>query len=557
MSGLLGRTLVIMAISFFFIPCLYAQPLYEELVKPNANELINRLNKLMEEVQNIKEELESLKNKQKELETEQDKKEEDLWSEIDYMDDRIMKSEVKTALDRVNFYGDFRADFNTIQAHIPKHNQMYNTPKGLSSIQKGAHWYRNNKLFTHRLRLNMTADIADNIKFRGRLSALKAFGVGDDAPIFNGQATGYYFDGNAARRPSSGRIYLERAYVDWSDIGGYPIFFSVGRRPSTDGPPLHLKLNSPRQGTPPAIAFDFPFDGMTLGMGVSDYVHIPGSVVRICYGIGYDSGWGDGDLLDDDSIFRNVSADALRDMDLIGILWDVWDDPDEGSFLNILYARSFNISDVMAGTGVFPYALDPLTGESLPNPETIKPIQRFSPTQTIGDMDIAAVTFMHRDFNTDWFLASAWNHSHPDSNAYSKYGFGGFLTDQGQPLKGHSGWAVFTGFRRPWSIPYLNLDTKYGLEYNFGSKYWFNFTHGADNIFGSKLAARGHVVEPYLILDINKNAYIRLSYQYYHYLWSGSGWHVGSPQKLSSNPSLMFPTPDRVHVFTTSLNFKF
>ncbi len=45
------------------------------------------------------------------------------------------------------------------------------------------------------------------------------------------------------------------------------MWFSVGRRPSTNGAPTNLKTNAdwPGRGGTPQLLVDYAFDGMTLG----------------------------------------------------------------------------------------------------------------------------------------------------------------------------------------------------------------------------------------------------------------------------------------------------
>ena len=95
----------------------------------------------------------------------------------------------------------------------------------------------------------------------------------------------------------------------------------------------------------------------------------------------------------------------------------------------------------------------------------------------------------------------------------------------------------------------MPLDAKLGLEYNYGSKYWFNFTGAEDSLIGSKLATRGQVYEAYYIQPImGSNFFLQLGGQYYDYDYSGSGNPLGAPVKISKLTSLdsLFPVVDKV-----------
>ena len=73
---------------------------------------------------------------------------------------------------------------------------------------------------------------------------------------------------------------------------------------------------------------------------------------------------------------------------------------------------------------------------------------------------------------------------------------------------------------------------KFGLEYNWGSEYWFNFVQAQDDLIGPKLATRGEVYEAYYIWDVNPRTFIKLAGLFYDYEYTGSGAPVGTPLKI-------------------------
>lgn len=117
-----------------------------------------------------------------------------------------------------------------------------------------------------------------------------------------------------------------------------------------------------------------------------------------------------------------------------------------------------------------------------------------------------------------------------------------------------TGYAVYLGGRydiKPTS-------TKIGLEYNHGSKDWINFTPASDDMWTSKLGARGDVYELYVIQELNQKpitkygkAFFRLGYQYYSFNFTGSSNWVGAPKRISDldNPAnaQMFAPLARAH----------
>ena len=105
-------------------------------------------------------------------------------------------------------------------------------------------------------------------------------------------------------------LRVERAYFTWHSP---KLYLSIGRRPSTGGAPLNFRNDEPRGGSPLGSVVNFQFDGATLGWHISEQ-----STFRLCYGVGYESGWGNGELL-------RTPADRLSDASFFGFNWDIVD----------------------------------------------------------------------------------------------------------------------------------------------------------------------------------------------------------------------------------------
>ena len=88
----------------------------------------------------------------------------------------------------------------------------------------------NDVLYTSRLRLNLKADVADNVTFDGRLGMYKVWGDSTGVQVFNGQPTSIGVDGTTVGVPNSDILRVERAYFTWKDIAGSPTYLSIGRR---------------------------------------------------------------------------------------------------------------------------------------------------------------------------------------------------------------------------------------------------------------------------------------------------------------------------------------
>lgn len=113
-------------------------------------------------------------------------------------------------------------------------------------------------------------------------------------------------------------------------------------------------------------------------------------------------------------------------------------------------------------------------------------------------------------------------------------GITGFSTAdyaQGEMLK-DDGYAVYVGAKYDF-LPSIN----FGLEYNYGSKYWFSATQGAEDIY-NKLATRGSVAEAYATWKFHDNMNAKIGYMYMDEEYTGSGWHFGEPSRKDGVQSI-------------------
>ena len=409
------------------------------------------------------------------------------------------------------------------------------------TFKRSKYSLNNDILYTTRLRLNMKAKVWDNVKFNGRLTMYKNWGDSTGVKEFDGWNT-YTMDGTNSGNTTSDYIHVERAFFDWSDIGGTPLFFSVGRRPSTYGPPTNYRENELRGGTVPGNLMFMNFDGATLGYKLEDQTGIPGLIARFCYGQGYESEWGNGEM------FNEVD---VEDTHFAGFNIDAYNDD-----INYLQVTAFHVWDLADGfKGVFALPT-PFGGEAMPGANLVA---RNSATTNIGDMNLASVVFTREEDNgIKWFGSLGWTQSDPNGEAGM---FGGLLSDL-DPMTGKAsedekrdGYGVYVGFQTPAPLG------KFGLEYNYGSKYWSPFTQAQDDVVGSKLATRGHAGEAYYIFDINPNMFFKVGAIYYDYEYTGSGSPVGKPQDIDDvqdgKAYTILPAVDEAWDLNASLTMKF
>jgi hypothetical protein len=375
----------------------------------------------------------------------------------------------------------------------------------------------------------MDAKVSKNVDFSGRLSMYKAWGDSTGVQVFNGQPTSINVDGTTASVPNSDIVRVERAYFTWKS----PKFYlSIGRRPSTGGVPLNFRQDEPRGGTPLGSIINYQFDGATLGWNISDK-----STFRLCYGVGFESGFGNGD-------FAQRPEDRLKDAWFLGVNWDVYKTDDV--FIQASVAGAFDVTDGFNGLVVLP--VDPVSGQDVPAPAVL----RYSPSANLGDIMWASVVGVFNPGAFDLFATISYMESDPSGVTTP---FGGLFSDPFETPEKQDGYMYYLGAR----YNLANNKTKIGLEYNKGSQYWFNMAVAEDDLIAPKTSVRGDVWELYLTHRITKRFIFKADYMRYNFDYSQSGWHMGSAKPLDSVPPpiLGFPSPKSMDKFLLGLTARF
>jgi len=426
-------------------------------------------------------------------------------------------------------------------------NPFFGNPAGAAAYLQGvgagafvpAYKPKNETLYTNKFGLDLHAKATQNVTVTAKLDMYKTFGSQTDDPTtgnFFADRVGV-FDGTVGHVPSDSKLNVDRVYATWSNIADQPVWFSVGRRPSTNGAPTNLKLNTERPGNggTPALLVDYAFDGMTIGYA-PDIDALPGAYAKVCYGRGFDSG------------FETV-GNSIEDTDMLGVavipvdtdplrVWMQWN-------------RGYHIFD-------FPQMSNSAFGNT-------------APSVNLGDIDWYGLGAMSTIKNVgpgtlNFFADFGLSVTHPNSNVSAQAGFQGLLTGaflSPEAPDDKTGWGAYAGFR--YDLP---SKTKIGFEYNHGSKNWITFAPAADDMWTAKVGTRGNVYEPYIIQELDlkpissytSKAFFKLGYQYYDFDYTGSNNWVGAPQKISSISSsdLMLMTPlKKAHDIYATFEVKF
>ncbi|VEN74146.1 conserved exported hypothetical protein [Candidatus Desulfarcum epimagneticum] len=423
-------------------------------------------------------------------------------------------------------------------------------------------------IWTNKFMMNMKAKIKPSLSFTGRLAMYKVFGDSSAMKVNNGAFGDIFLDSNTSSLPHGDSIRLERAYFNWkTKIGATPINFSLGRRPATMGAPLEYAAYGLEGGSPLASLVNMQFDGASLTFSLEDKVGVPGFSFKLCYGVGFESGWGNSFSLGHDS-------DSIKDATFGGFISTLYDDGLTSLVVN--YAHAWNITDGFSGLMVMPFQvtrtdewLFNARGEGIDKERVIHikdnsagVITKMEPYTNIGDFDLLGALFrtnlssFFEDLDIDLFLALSWSHTEPsqlsDHPFYRILGAGLLCNDD---LKSRDGYSLYMGAVFP-----AFGDDRLGLEFNWGSKYWFNMTSAEDSLVASKLSARGTVVEGYYIKPIvGRNMFLTLGARYYDYKYTLSGNPMGAPVPISDADAIgaIFPTPDTVWDLYTSFTVRY
>lgn len=478
-------------------------------------------------------------------------------------DKKVEKVEQKSLGRWLNISGDYRFRYDYLHGKIADHYTFDNFIGFLASgmtvpptLYAGDKTVKNDALYTNRFGLNIDAKATQDVTVHARLLMYKISGARDDSAIRGENGQTYFsdraglFDGTIGHVPGDGTLAVDQVYATWKNIADQPIWFSIGRRPSTGGIPSHLKQNKEKPGNSgvPQLLVDYAFDGVTLGYA-PDFESLPGAYMKLCYGRGFENG------------ITDSQGNSIHDTDMVGLNIVPYDT--DNFKAEFQYNRGINIfnSPVM------------LTGGFAGSPNGV-------PNANLGDIDWYGLNFLGRVKNVGfgnlhWFASGAVSHTNPTNDTVKLNlgsvipgvtdANGNFDTQSGLlwtgQKEGKTGWAVYVGGRYDIEA----TGTKLGLEYNHGSKDWITFAPAADDMWTSKVGARGNVYEGYLIQELKlkpissylSKTFFKLGYQYYDFDYTGSNNWVGAPVKISElassvmNAQMLTPLKNAQNLYAT------
>jgi hypothetical protein len=434
-------------------------------------------------------------------------------------DNEKLNTRLKSSRSPITISGDYQFRIDVIDGDVPVYYQ-YAPAVSSTPFLAGGGTIENSDLWTNRFGLNLNARATKDITVKARLVMYKVWGHQSADPVLGTYFADRYsmFDGNTSHVPQDSIVRVDTAFASYSGIGGSPVWFSIGRRPSTGGVPTNLRHNLEKSGASgtPGILVDYAFDGLVLGVA-PDIDALPGAYAKLCYGKGFDGG------------YQSNASPSIEDVKMIGL--DVAAYDTEALRIEFQYNRAIDI---------------------FAQPE----VSSADGNVNLGDIDQFGAVVTGKAGNINWFASAALSKTDPNDNLYA--GMAGLLYNAGNK-ESTDGNAFYVGAR-------YDLDDsgwKVGAEYNTGSENWITFTPAADDMLTSKLGVRGNVTEFYVIKDLKQEAvsrrgraFFKLGYQDYTFDYTGSNNWVGAPTDMDDlnnmmNAQMMVPVETASNMYFT------
>ncbi|EMK0346088.1 DUF3373 family protein [Campylobacter jejuni] len=400
----------------------------------------------------------------------QAKQNEAVKAELADLNDRADETEFQAALSKVKF----GLEFSTA---------VSNTNYKVS----GQDYSANNK-WMNELHLIMNADINDKTKFYGRLSMAKNWSQ------MGWSGSPYDLDAGRNTRSSGPVLYVDRAYLDYYITPEW--IATVGRQPGTDGPGSNLRNNALRQSTYPALAINALGDAAVI-------TYKPESLqdhkvaIRAAYGKTYQ--WDEEGKVRD---WMSDQKDADANLYYAAVEGEL---PIEGMGNNLII---FNVAH--------------MTDFALPLPSIPSILNQG--VYNLGDLTLANIHFENYNAfgtNFNYFVSLGY------SNGANAHTLSVIPTIQSQlEFNEKDGYAVHVGGRYDFTKA-----LKVGYEFFWGSRYWYTMSRPSINDPLNIRMTRGTAHDFYVIYQLDRYQFLRLSYTNIQNIWGNRGLPFGGAKK--------------------------
>lgn len=431
----------------------------------------DEITKLQKQLAQIQAELAQIR-KEREAQVKQN---EAVKAELADLNDRADETEFQAALSKVKF----GLEFSTA---------VSNTNYKVS----GQDYSANNK-WMNELHLNMNADINDKTKFYGRLSMAKNWSQ------MGWSGTPYDLDAGRNTRSSGPVLYVDRAYLDYYITPEW--IATVGRQPGTDGPGSNLRNNALRQSTYPALAINALGDAAVI-------TYKPESLqdhkvaIRAAYGKTYQ--WDEEGKIRD---WMSDQKDADANLYYAAVEGEL---PIEGMGDNLIIFNVAHMTD---------FAL-PIPGSMLLGDDEVV---------NLGNLTLANIHFEnYKAFGTNfnWFASLGYsNGSNNEINPLLSAALQGKGYGNGK-FNEKDGYAVHVGGRYDFTKA-----LKVGYEFFWGSRYWYTMSRPSINDPLNIRMTRGTAHDFYVIYQLDRYQFLRLSYTNIQNIWGNRGLPFGGAKK--------------------------
>lgn len=442
--------------------------LSSSLFAKNTDDEITKLQKQLAQIQA------ELAEIRKEREA-QAKQNEAVKAELADLNDRADETEFQAALSKVKF----GLEFSTA---------VSNTNYKVS----GQDYSANNK-WMNELHLNMNADINDKTKFYGRLSMAKNWSQ------MGWSGSPLDLDAGRNTRSSGPVLYVDRAYLDYYITPEW--IATIGRQPGTDGPGSNLRNNALRQSTYPALAINALGDAAVI-------TYKPESLqdhkvaIRAAYGKTYQ--WDEEGKIRD---WMGDQKDADANLYYAAVEGEL---PIEGMGDNLIIFNVAHMTD---------FAL-PIPGSILLDDDEVV---------NLGNLTLANIHFEnYKAFGTNfnWFASLGYsNGSNNEINPLLSVALQGKGYGNGK-FNEKDGYAVHVGGRYDFTKA-----LKVGYEFFWGSRYWYTMSRPSINDPLNIRMTRGTAHDFYVIYQLDRYQFLRLSYTNIQNIWGNRGLPFGGAKK--------------------------
>lgn len=371
-------------------------------------------------------------------------------------------------------------------------------------------------LISVRFRLNMVTEFNENMRFYARSISSKSTQSHERICTLSPQPQGIVSKLHDTEMVSE----FDRAYFDYyfNRQGDIPLIFTAGILPTTGGSSSNLIEGTPRKSVFPSIIFDSNIMGVILSADLSNMLGLNDAYLRFIVGKAY--------TLDEKHYHFQCNRENIGNLENYGLFFET-----RLPFLGdkTLFLGGLNLAkDIKAKPRL---GNDSLNDKDFEGQVDIvnSYLAEFAAEkdQILGNVLNVSVGIEARKIfqtNTDFFAHFALSDPHPNGNEVDFSGqFGVYNT--GEYVKGglvnKIGYASFIGLRQ--NFPSFN-DATIGVEFNYGSQYWWSVTQGSEDVF-NKLANRAHTYEIYAHYPFNRSLDIRLGYMQVNENYVGSGWH--------------------------------